>query len=220
MKINLIFLSGKKGSGKDTAALILEQNIEGWVEVQSFAEALKSTVYNLYKHRITWDSIYGTQEQKEADIPGFVMPEEAQRSMGVSRTYWSGRLLLQYMGTDLLRNAIGCDNLWSEKVSHYIDETINNEKYLDEHITIVLSDARFDTEISTLLGNKGWDIGVVRVLDIKGPGNSRDWHSSESGLSPLKITHTIDNIERTHKALQTNLQEVIDEVNEANNRLH
>ena len=159
----IILLSGKKESGKSTAAGILSES--GFIE-QSFAAELKNqlfvfTKYVLGSPDITYDHF---QKQELKNIPISIPYVEK----GITPRY-----IMQVYGTEVMRTLFN-DNYWVDTVIGKIKES-NSEFH-------VVSDCRFPNEIDRIkekfsfLSDKVFSVRIIRGE------NSLDTHPSETAL--------------------------------------
>ena len=123
--MKVVLISGKAGSGKDTTASIMKENLEkrGYnVLVTHYADLLKYVC----KTYFLWNGI------KDAE----------------------GRQLLQYVGTDLVRN----DNpdMWVSFVTSMLKYSKDIWDY------VIIPDCRFPNEID-FVKNNGFDVVTVRI---------------------------------------------------------
>lgn len=183
----LIGFIGPKGSGKDTCADYVCNRY--MFKKVSYADCLKRACKELFI--MSDEQLYGTQEQKET-------PD----------LRWFGatpRTILQYVGTDLLRNQL-------EKIMPGLgkDIFINNfrlwYKNQDEKMKVVIADVRFQNEADTIkeLG------GILMKIERPNLGKSSDTHESEVEL------HNIKNYDYTIKNdKEGDIQHVYDQVSKA-----
>jgi len=192
----IIGFVGFIGSGKDTAADYLV-NFHGFRR-DSFATSLKDAVANVFG----WDRTL---------LEG--RTSESREWRNQVDTWWAERLniptltprwVLQYWGTDILRNYFH-DDIWIASLENRIRKTKDN---------IVISDVRFPNEISAIHNsggivvrikrgpepewyedaatmnsgdtNLGWAISKMRMEE-------RKIHASETAWVGGKIDHTVTN---------------------------
>ena len=162
----IIAFTGKKYSGKDTGADYLVKNY-GFVKY-SMATPLKDACKVLFD--FDDDQLY-TSKKEDIDDRWGVSP----------------RKVLQFLGTDLLRNnldkllpGIGGDfwvklfDLWRKRQS--------------SDVRIVISDLRFDNEEKYVHDNDGYIIRANR-----NENKYKDEHESEKGIMKLKVDYDIEN---------------------------
>lgn len=177
-KIKFIALYGKKRSGKNTVAKAIRSYIDIYnsfcssqklmwsVQEASFAKPLRQIIGILYgiPDEILFDD---TKKDMLLDITW----EEININNGKSgrMTY---RELLQAMGTDLFREQ------WSNNIWALIPF---RKQYLDNSL-ILITDTRFENELSMSKKHQGINIHVVR------PGQKQiDTHSSENQEIPEEL---------------------------------
>jgi hypothetical protein len=175
----IIGFVGFIGSGKDTAADYLVNFHE--FRRDSFANTLKDAVANVFG----WDRTLLEGRTKEA--------REWREQVD---TWWAERLdmpqltprwVLQYWGTDVLRNVFH-DDIWIASLENKMRKTTDN---------IVISDVRFPNEIKAIHNAGGIVVRVKRGDDPEwynaavsanaGPIANPTWSLSKSHLEKLKI---------------------------------
>jgi len=175
----IIGFVGFIGSGKDTAADYLVNFHE--FRRDSFANTLKDAVANVFG----WDRTLLEGRTKEA--------REWREQVD---TWWAERLgmpkltprwVLQYWGTDVLRNAFH-DDIWIASLENKMRKTGDN---------IVISDVRFPNEINAIHNAGGIVVRVKRGPDPdwydaavsanKGPDGNSSWSISKRKLEKLGI---------------------------------
>ena len=164
--IRIIGLTGKAGSGKDTAADYLV-NTRGWVKT-AFAKPLKDMCIQYLG--LSEEDVY-TQEGKMR-----------------YNSFWgmTNREILQKVGTDAFRNGFNYET-WVK-----ITE-IQVKKMLEEGKKVVISDCRFDNEAEMIERLGGIVFEIKRndnQFELIGDEKS---HISESGINKKLITEEIDN---------------------------
>jgi len=145
----LIGFTGLKGSGKDTAAHFLVER--GWKRL-AFADPLKEVCRHLFNF---------TERQLHGDLK-----EEPD-------TFWrvTPRQVFTYIGTEIVRDRIGPflsvgEDLWCLNMRQRLSLEPGN---------VVITDVRFDNEVSLIRSLGGVIIRVVR------PGLEPSEHVSEHG---------------------------------------
>lgn len=163
MKPKIIALTGKKGSGKDTAAKAL---IEEGYQVVKFADGLKTMVRSLlYYAGFDNDAVEGLVE---GDFKEQKIPELCNQS---------ARHIMQTLGTEWGRELIGQD-LWTSLT----EQRISRIPYS------VVTDMRFPNELSCIKNLGGVTIRITRpALDFE------DTHPSEAYIDDLAVDHEIIN---------------------------
>lgn len=101
----------------------------------------------------------------------------------------NGRTLLQYVGTDIVREKMQMPNFW-------VDTIITEFKMFEnEYDVFLISDTRFPNEISRMyeeFGDKVVDIAIKRKME-NGLTGSQKQHTSEIALEGHKFYATIHN---------------------------
>lgn len=158
----LIGVLGRKGSGKDTVSdYILEKfNFEKMI----LAEPLKNACKELFN--FSDEQLYGN------------LKETIDPQWGVSP-----RKVLQWLGTDVIRNRINelnpdiGNNFWIMLLKIKYLKKLNNNK----NIKVIVSDVRFQNEIDIIHQLGG------RVIKLTRPSiNNTDAHESEKNIDNLK----------------------------------
>lgn len=205
----ILGVTGLIGSGKDTVADYL-CTFHGFKRV-SFAASLKDAV----------SSVFGWDREL---LEGSTKTSREWREQ--TDTWWSTRLqmditprwVLQYWGTDVLRNHFHTD-IWVASVENKLRQSTDN---------IVITDCRFVNEVDAIKRAGGVAIRVERgdkpdwyeaaVSYNKGPNGNSTWSLSKSHLDRAKIhaseyssvgisyDHYIDNngtIDELHKKVES-----------------
>ncbi|MEM0354020.1 MAG: hypothetical protein QXW79_00425 [Thermoplasmata archaeon] len=156
----LIGLMGPKQSGKSTVAQFLVKKYN-FIE-RSMAEPLKRACKELFLLRE--EQLFGTREKEEPD------------------PRWFGctpRKMLQFVGTDLLRNHLNeiMPGLGRNIFIHHFRIWYMSEIQRNPKINIVVPDIRFQNEVNFIKELGGF------IIKINRPGiESNDLHSSETEL--------------------------------------
>jgi hypothetical protein len=183
-------IMGLKGSGKDTIADLIEDQIKSEgnsVERVSFADALKTTCWDLFGEAVEKEErFWGSIKDKQETIPTMSIPVEMRAAIPILRDheFWTGRLILQFMGTEACRSIY--DQVWVSKARRIIKEYIR----MDAQVTI--TDCRFPNEydmISKLCEDR---ITVVTMM-VKRPGYECDGHESEVHIPTFQADIVINN---------------------------
>lgn len=173
----IIAIAGRKGSGKDTVAAMIESIYraqKGVVVRIGFADPMKDFCQRLFG----WssDTLWGPSELREVPDPAFTRPDG---------TPLTPRYALQTLGTEWGRN---CDPALWAKVGVRAALTVHLAGY-----TAVITDCRFANE-AALVREAG---GQVWFLERFVLASSFDTHPSETEMmSPVFqsfITHRIAN---------------------------
>lgn len=178
-KSKIVGLCGLIGSGKDTVADFLVENYD--FKRDSFAAALKDAVASIFG----WD-----REMLEGKTP------QARHWREQVDTWWANRLgipaltprwVLQYWGTDVLRNHFHTD-IWIASLEH---------RFLNMNQNIVISDCRFPNEITAIKSLNGQVFRVMRgeepcwIEDAKcfmrGPERNIGWALARKSIEEQKI---------------------------------
>jgi hypothetical protein len=158
-KYVLIGLLGKKQSGKDTAGDYLQHKY-GFTKY-SFADPLKQACHILFD--LNHDQLYGSITNKETIDP---------------RWNKTPRQILQYVGTDLMRNQIRKD-FWTHLLKL---------KYKSNQNTVV-TDCRFQNEVDCI-----HELGGVVIKIIRPDSKHSDSHASEIDMDCItNHNYTIHN---------------------------
>lgn len=140
---NMIMIVGAAGSGKDTVGEALSEQIPGGVEVK-FADPLKDFCCAIF----AWD-----REQLKNDL-GY---KQQEVTIGRGQT-WSRRELMQFIGTDLLRDQLDPD-VW---VDAAINRMLQTEKETGPPAYWYSADTRFMNEFEAYKDFAGNRL-VIRV---------------------------------------------------------
>lgn len=183
MKYNIVVFLGSKGVGKDTAADLLRDQNSGFTKV-SFAGALKDVVWELFSPKIKESRrIFGDIDQKEEPIPGWPIPDKLlqQHAFLSGHKDWTGRLLLQWFGTEVCRSVY--QSIW-------VDLAI--AKISLEPLSVV-TDCRFQNEYDALckLRTSG-QANPLFVRIVRG-ADRKDGHASELLANSFPADVVIDN---------------------------
>ena len=169
--MNIIGLVGFIGSGKDTVAKILTQN--GCVQ-DSFASPLKelcASVFGWPLEMLQGDTVESRDFRETPDIFW-------SRKLGID--HFTPRLALQLLGTEVMRDHFNQD-IWINSLEYRL--RMKNADYP----CVVISDARFQNELSLIKSMNGTVIWVQR-------GELPDWYetakTSELNVLSRKIMQT------------------------------
>lgn len=165
IKMNLIALSGPKGSGKSYCSSILVDEYN--YHRKSFAEPLKRVVSDIFNFT---DECYDEKKKEQ------LLPE------------WNTtpRKLMQIIGTDLFRDQLKnyLPELIMPRKSIWESMMYNDIKQLrlnNPNIMITVDDVRFEDEYNCIKDLGGVVIKIYRSSVES--GNNTDKHISESGCS-------------------------------------
>lgn len=165
----VIAITGKSGSGKDTVAAYLQKTYLN-VYVEHFAAPLKRACAAAFG--IDVDAFHDP-EKKEVQMPPWDV---------------SPRQIAQFVGTEMFRDHINIlmpevgSNFWAARMAYLLNgqlETENGAIYTEED-TIVIADLRFQNEYEMVLDREGIIIHLTRdgadgTVGIPG-------HRSEKGI--------------------------------------
>ena len=186
MKKKIVVFYGYKGSGKDTCHDMLKDMSADIVKQFSFAEPLRNVCWSLFGKKIEQkERLYGSISRKEEAIKGWIIPENIRLSCGFTEKEWTGRRLLQWMGTDVCRNIY--DNIW---VDMLVTDIQCSEHLYD---IAVVTDCRFKNEYEALkkLGNE-FDVQFIYV-DRGTSDNAFSGHASERDMADFEYDICIEN---------------------------
>lgn len=160
----IIGLTGRKRSGKSTAARYLVENHE-FTEL-SFAEPLK-------RMALAVDPRVGPESDpvRLSEAVGVWGWEEAKDRFPEVRRF------LQRLGTEGVRDILG-EDLWVEQVHNQLWDLDLN------HTSIVIADVRFENEARLI---RDWGGVVVEIQRRGDDPEERDPHASERGVTPDSV---------------------------------
>lgn len=206
----IIGLSGRMGSGKDTAAVIMmkllyDLNNEEWHN-KKFANKLKlvtailtgTPLHYLESQEIKamempdcWDYNYDLIDHDNQQIIGRGIVKLEDR-----RKKYTYREFLQRVGTEAMRNGIH-QNVWVNALFADYDEEENKSKW-------IISDVRFKNEAEAIkqLG------GIIIRIDRDLPEVENSNHPSEHDLDNWEFDYTVTN-NGTKDELAEKLQEIL-----------
>ena len=155
----VISLSGFKGSGKDTAALLMRSKMP--FESLSFAAPLKEALAAMFG----WprDLLDGTTPESRAwrETPDIYWSDQFGHTV-------TPRFVLQHFGTDVVRQHM-LDNFWIAAVQKQIENSNSN---------IIVTDARFPNELDMVRKLGGITVRIKR-------GEEPWWYQPSVGLNRL-----------------------------------
>lgn len=163
MKYKLIGITGYAGSGKDTIAGFLD----GYKRL-AFADSLKYICMGLFG--LKYEEVFGELKDTVLDRKPF------KKDM-------TPRKILQYFGTEIVRNQFG--NLIEKPENYWINLI---EKIITDNpeTSYVVTDVRFNNEVEFIKNLGG------TIVEVKRPGiEPCNKHPSESGVKGVDIV--IDN---------------------------
>jgi hypothetical protein len=168
MSEHLFMIIGNIGSGKSTAACILQHY--GFKE-ETFAGPIKEFALSIgFKH----SQVYGTQIEK----------------LEVNK-FWriSGREFLQKFGTELCRNLIPI-TIPNMKMNGSTIWVRSIEQKVNKYPLIVVSDGRFPDEARLIKEYNGIIIRINRNININ---DKTTYHISERSMNEIEPDYIIDN---------------------------
>lgn len=168
-QVNLIGISGRIGSGKDTFAHLLMQRLDAYWEVKKYAHKLKIIASILTGVAVDKFEDQSFKAQK--------MPAEWGEM-----TYSE---FLQRLGTEAVRNNIHTNAWVNAFYADFVAEGIGND--LSEPQWIV-TDVRFQNEADEIKARGGI---VVRIS--RNESSAENLHSSETALDNYPFDYIINN---------------------------
>jgi len=215
VKTTLILLAGRKGVGKSTSAVFLQeklQNRDNRAHRKSFAAKLKDIAAYI---GIPIELSTGSLEDKNSltnyswsDVSPFLKARYPNKYGPMTV-----RDVLQVLGTDVFRDCF-CDNVWVQSlISDITDEVeyyrhaigwqfLNNLYYL-------IDDCRLENEVRNF---PGFD-RTIKIL-IKRPTALQDSHKSETALDnlpPIYFDYIINN-DGTMAQLEQKLSKILGDI--------
>lgn len=179
----LIGLTGKKRTGKDTAAQYLVENYN-FVQYR-MAGPLKEALKIIFR----WDDDAIEVNKERVDPRWGISPRQAMQHIG---TEWAqfdlGNAYPQYKETT-------GRELWSNRFDDWYQRHGKNRH-------VVVSDVRFPHEVQVIRDNGGILVKLERELDFE------DNHASEAYIDKMKANITIQNT-GTYNELYSNIKQVI-----------
>jgi len=168
MKKTIIGISGKKRSGKDTAAQFLQSQLKHKfrqdAKIMCFAEGLKRVAAMALGEDL--DLFFDDESKKRLFVVG---PEHVM----------SGRSILQKVGTECFRDNIDLD-FWVTMFMKHVKTA--KEPY------IIVPDTRFPNEFKAIK-----DIGGCVIRVDRDTADSTDTHISETALDNYVFDYRINN---------------------------
>lgn len=202
----IIGIVGYIGSGKDTIARYIIENYN--YRKDSFATSLKDAVASIFgwpRPLLEGDTLESRQWRETVD---------SFWSVKLKIPNFTPRYALQYIGTDVLRGNFN-DDLWFltlEKRTLDLGSDViisdvrfkNEMKFINDHDGITIRVARGNTPVweSVAIAANGGDEMAIAEMRNSFP----EVHSSESSLSGVLTTYTIENngsLEDLHRQLDT-----------------
>lgn len=170
----IIGFCGKRRAGKDTAAQCLSSSLNF-----AFAYPLKYATMMLFN--LSQEQVFGDKKE--------IVDERYGKTP---------RQLLQWLGTDIIREHFGKD--------HFVNKM--KESILNEEGNIVITDVRFDNEAELIKSLNGIIIEITNPNLVHDEVHSS--HESESGISRHLIDYVINN-DGTIEELHTEVLKVVDD---------
>lgn len=138
----IIALCGNIGSGKDTVANILIEE-RGFTRM-SFAQPLKKAVSAIFN----WDYSLVEGLTSESRVWREQVDEWWSKRLGIENL--TPRFVLQYIGTNVMRNCFHAD-IWAASIESHLSTSTGN---------VVLSDCRFPNELQSIRNSSGivWEV--------------------------------------------------------------
>lgn len=185
---NYVFgLTGKKGSGKDTVAKILQMKLgSGKTVIIAFADPIRQAIGAMTGW--DFDVLRFNEEFKESD----------NNFLGVSPRY-----LMQTLGTEWGRNLIH-ENIWLTIANQRIQKALSNGIE-----NIIITDVRFDNECQMLYD--GYDADFIEVRNPNENGKKMDNHASEQGVNHAYIDYVIEN-DKTDPGSLIKIEKLLDTI--------
>ena len=197
----LISISGKMGSGKDTAGGIikdlLEENVGPNWEIAKFASGVKevaSIILGISIHQ------FENQEFKNSYLPECWNTHKAvftDRSdfhgWEVESNRMTVREFLQKLGTEAMRDGLH-ENVWVNKLMRKYEHFNKMIPHVDDKSfpRWIITDTRFPNEYAALKEKEALFIKIVR------PGLELNNHPSETSLDNHEFDYVIQNDNRTY----------------------
>ncbi len=151
--------TGRAGAGKDTAASTIPN-----VTNLAFAKPLKDAAKILFD--FTDEQLYDPIQKEEVD----------------PRWGKSPRQILQWLGTDVLRNQFR-EDFFLINMKCRLDRLSGN---------IAITDVRFDNE-AELIRKEGGEVIKIERPQTEGSGTQHTQHATEQGISPNLVDRVITN---------------------------
>jgi len=186
----VIGFTGRKGTGKDTAAQYFVDKY-GFTRV-AYADVLKEAAAELFDIPVEFMDRYKNNNRARVR---FEVQHETILGAYDHMTDMPLRTFLQRFGTEMGRNIFG-PSFWVDQLKRRIDEGTMRDNY-------VISDVRFNNEVTLC----DYVIEIIRDT-VQGP----DVHVSEAGLDEELVHYIVVNngtIENLHSRLEAVMQEIV-----------
>jgi len=196
--IELVAFTGFAQTGKDSATKILEKL--GYTRL-SFADPVRQGIYNINPLIIIFPDEFNYEELKEEFIKGSRGNLVLRLKDVVDFLGWDSakkipevRRLLQYYGTEGIRNILG-EDIWIQIVEKFI-----NHNKLKK---VAISDLRFKNELDWVKNNNG------KIIKINRQGvNPINNHISDRGINDELCDFIINN-NNTLVELELKIKEIL-----------
>lgn len=212
--MQLIFVTGKKQSGKDTSYDFCSKILGGKTKCMFFADPLKEFLIEVFG--LSYEQCYGSDKEKNSDskikwvdlpfsykyicdlfsrFTGKIVPQNSD--------YITARQLMQIFGTEVCRKMY--DSCWVNATYFRLNKIKNEYDY------IFICDARFANELEKFVE---FDPIVIRLL--RNPHS--DQHESEIALDNYNFRSVFNKvyyIDNTQMTLEEKNREVMRVINNA-----
>jgi hypothetical protein len=190
----IVVFYGNKGVGKDTCYELLKpyaffKGTANSVKM-SFAEPLRKLCWNLFGAKIKdKERLWGSIDKKEELIEGWEIDPKIKTACGFNEDFWSGRRLLQWLGTDVGRAVY--DNVWIDMFKQQLNQIMT----IPTNTIIVVTDCRFMNEYNCLKELQSTDQSV-HFVKVSRPfeSNSFSDHASEGDIDKFEHDYEIKNL--------------------------
>lgn len=170
--MNIIALTGPKGSGKDTVADLLVAHYQAhWKIVHrlAFADPIKKMVQHIFNLDNRTNDEYDRMKRASIDI------------------FDGDRIMKTVQGRHVVREIGMLMREYNDKqFNNYIEEQFKSVHFTNNNV-FVITDLRFDNEYTML---RHWGANIVKV---DRPGYAYDGHITERGFDEHLVDFTIDN---------------------------
>jgi len=204
MRANLICISGKARSGKDTLADFLIESLSNRnkdaIKI-AYADNLKKKL--MVEFNLSWEQVYGNlKEEVDKRFRKKLNKKDNYEDGKVweeKDLYWTPREIMQFIGTDCYREVD--DNFWVNSLFKNLEEVSNYYDY------IIIPDCRFKSEIEPVVRDGGHHIHIYRkeLDEITNPS-----HSSENLIVDNDTVDFFINNDGTLDDLKNTAEDIID----------
>lgn len=188
----LIVLSGKARSGKDTAAVMLEEMLGYNTTSIAYADQLKYIISTCFG--LNMEQLYG--DDKEVVLEDLPI---RTKSGHVTTHCWTPRKLLQYLGTDVFRTIK--PDCWVQVVKDRVAE--------GEYDNYIITDGRFPNELEWVLEAGGIHIRIEREDKDFVSGTDHESETSLPDFFENPINSFIINNDKDLDYLHQELQNIV-----------